>query len=245
VNPRALQPMHQAASPVGMVGFVPVAPATNDTDPAWRALPLDEGPPSVAVQDRFTEAFDRLLRSFARCPPGSALDSEEAAQEAWLVFLAHDPSGRAGRVSGDFPALLLTAIRHRLADLERYHRRRLTESLADAEADLLISRDSDPAVLHERGRIVALVRAVLEEARGRLPEPSYRIVVLRWIEGRTYAEVAEALAMPVERVRDRHRRVLSLLRELIIRRFGSDPTGLLASYLESDLIDLECEEVTP
>jgi RNA polymerase sigma factor (sigma-70 family) len=186
-----------------------------------------------------------MLRDAVGRPRGWPLDPEDAAQEAWLALIGLSPIGPTGDVVAESPARLVVAIRNRLVDLARRAGRRQFEALAREEAHALVGREEDPAGAYERNRIRAAVRAVVEEARDRVSEGSHRIVVLRWIEGRTFAEIAEGLGMPVARVRDRHRRAIPVLRALLIRRLGSDPTGLPAASLVAVPRGPEIGEVTP
>jgi RNA polymerase sigma factor (sigma-70 family) len=184
---------------------LPVSPEILDAFLDWRARRLDDDAFSAEAWARFHGLLDPLVCSLARRLPSDGVETDEASQEAWIVLLSHKPAGRA---PGESLAIVIAAIRNRLADLGRYQRRRIAEPLTDAEAEALVGRED-----------------VFEEARGRLSAPSYRIIVLRWIEERTYLEIGESLGMPVEWVRNRHRRAFPVLRKLLIRRFGLDPSG--------------------
>jgi RNA polymerase sigma factor (sigma-70 family) len=201
---------------------LPVSPEILDAFLDWRARRLDDDAFSAEAWARFHGLLDPLVCSLARRLPRDGVETDEASQEAWIVLLSHKPAGRA---PGESLAIVIAAIRNRLADLGRYQRRRIAEPLTDAEAEALVGREIPPLFLHERVGVVDLVQDVFEEARGRLSAPSYRIIVLRWIEERTYLEIGESLGMPVEWVRNRHRRAFPVLRKLLIRRFGLDPSG--------------------
>jgi RNA polymerase sigma factor (sigma-70 family) len=207
---------------VGCRKNLPVSPEILDAFLDWRARRLDDDPFSAEAWARFHGLLDPLVRSLARRSPSAGVETDEAFQEAWVVLLSHEPTGRD---PGESLAILIAAVRNRLVDLGRYQRRRIAEPLTDAEAEALVGREVPPPHLHERVGVVDLVREVFEEARGRLSDPSYRIIVLRWIEERTYLEIGESLGMPVEWVRERHRRAFPVLRKLLIRRFGLDPSG--------------------
>jgi RNA polymerase sigma factor (sigma-70 family) len=99
--------------------------------------------------------------------------------------------------------------------------------LAVEDADTRIGREEDTAIVYERRRRQREVRAAFEEASHQVSASSYRIIVLHLLEGCEYDEIAESLGMPVVRVRDQHRRAYRVLRDLLIGRFGSDPSGPL------------------
>jgi RNA polymerase sigma factor (sigma-70 family) len=233
-------------------GSIPISSSEPDRVPCkstspfldWRSRRLDGDPGLEDDEARFYRDFAPLLRVAVGRSRGNALDPEDAAQEAWLVLLSRKSVVGAGHDQEDLPARVVVVIRNHLDDLGRRARRRLSESLASEEADSLVGREEDPAVAYERDRDRALVRAVLEEARGRISEPSHRIILLRGIEGRSHEEIAEILGMPIARVRDRYRRAISDLRDLFIRRFGADPIVFPDVRPDADSEDLDFEEVT-
>jgi RNA polymerase sigma factor (sigma-70 family) len=211
----------------------------------WGVRQLDDDPALADGWRRFSLRLAPLLGAKNRRGRRSALDQEDAFQEAWLVILAGTSVDRAGIDEEDLSSWDFVVIRNHLADLRRRARLRLSEPLDLEEADSREGREEDPAVAYERDRVRALVRAVLEEARRRMSGTSHRIVVLRGIEGRSYEEIAGTLGMTVSRVRDRHRRAITVLRGLIIRRFGADPAGFLIVCAKSDPLDLDHEVITP
>jgi RNA polymerase sigma-70 factor, ECF subfamily len=197
------------------------------------------------ARSRCCAAFAPILRDVVRRRQGGALDREDAAQEAWLFFMARVVTDRAGDGGDDPSPQFAVRIRNHLADLGRLARRHGCLPLADEEADVLVGRELDPAEAYEVCRIRQEVRAALVAAREFMTEPTHRIVVLRWIEGRSYAEIAEILEMTVARVRDRHRRALPALRALLIRRFGTDLSVLPTANPDTALLTPQYDEVTP
>jgi RNA polymerase sigma factor (sigma-70 family) len=206
---------------------------------------VDQNPVPDDPQTWIIPAFAPILRDLVRRRPGDALDPEDATQEAWLVLVARVAAVRIDDGEDDLPPQLVVRIRNHLADLRRRARRRVCLPLADDLAEALVGREENPAVAFEQSQAREEVRAALIEAGNRLSRPSLRIVVLRWVEGRTFAEIAEILEMTVDRVRDRHRRALPVLRALLIRRFGADLFGLPPASPDVDRRTLELEEVTP
>jgi DNA-directed RNA polymerase specialized sigma24 family protein len=64
----------------------------------------------------------------------------------------------------------------------------------------------DPEAELDKPSLRAKVDEVLGELRKQIPELSYRILYLHWIEGRTMAEIAALLDLSIERVWARHHR---------------------------------------
>jgi DNA-directed RNA polymerase specialized sigma24 family protein len=58
------------------------------------------------------------------------------------------------------------------------------------------------------------VHQVLDELRKQIPERSYRIFYMHWVEGRTMANIAAFLGLPIEQVWARHRRANHKFRSL-------------------------------
>ena len=178
------------------------------------------------ARTRSYEEFAPLLRIAIHGSQWGRLDREDAEQEAWLVLLGHSAPRSPGGEPEGLPARIVVAIRNRLVDLRRRAERRKYLPMGDDVARSLIARDEDPAMAHERGRVRAMVAEVLESARDRVSPLDHRIIVLRWVEGRSIAEIAATLQIPASRVHDRHRRAIAVIRDLLVRRLGADSVVL-------------------
>jgi RNA polymerase sigma factor (sigma-70 family) len=221
--------------PCESTGDLPNQQAVHPNDDAGR----------TETRTRFYRDFAPLLRVAVGRSRGRGLEPEDAAQEAWLVLIGRIPIDLIDEASDVSPARIMVVIRNHLADLERRAALRRCEPLDDEMARSLIGREGDPATAHERGCVQEAVRVVIEEAGERLSKPSFRILVLRWVEGRTFAEISEVLEMPVAWVRDRHRRAIPVLRALLIRRFGAELRGPATANEGAGLRNLDFEEVMP
>jgi RNA polymerase sigma-70 factor (ECF subfamily) len=244
-NPRAQNLPIPVVEPVGFVGNSCATPPDRDSEREWRVHLLDDDPAATDDPCRLCEDLGALIQVAIQRLAGNSLDLEEAIQESWLVLLAHVAETQSVRFRSEIPSWLAVVVRNRLADLERQARRRATESLAFEDANALIGREEDPAVVFERNQSRAEVRAVCEAARDRVSESTYRIIVLHWIEGCPYDEIATTLGIPLARVRDRHRRAFPMLRDLLTRRFRSDSIGLPPIHEAGDPLESTPEEVTP
>ncbi len=214
LNLRTLVPLESIASPLEPRVPMALSPDLPDALRDWRTCRLDDDPGA---------ALAHLIKMAVHSVPGGLLDVDEARQEAWVVSLSSKAISGVDCDPLALPPRLIVILRNHLADRQRRARRRQMKSLTIELADARIGREEDPAVAYERGRIRVLVREILDEARERLSETSHLIIVLRGIDERSFEEIAELIAWPVARVRDRHRRAMAHLRLLFLQRLADDP----------------------
>lgn len=154
-----------------------------------------------------------LLYATALRVTGSRELSEELVQETYRIAFERwrtlrDPA--AGR------AWLLRILRNLHMDELRRRRR-----LVPLEGEALEIPDPRSAVDPERGAAARLTLAEVERAVARLPEEARWLFVLREVEGLSYAELAEALEVPVGTVRSR----LARLRARLVAAAGDERAG--------------------
>ena len=129
----------------------------------------------------------------------------------------------------------MTLARNKAVDSIRSQSRRLAEGLGEDAATTLVDPGLDPATEYERHLTRAQVRSVLAELSGQVSETSFRVLYLRWIEGRTVAETAAAVELTPEQVRFRTHRLKRKFRDLFERSADLD-------VFDSDLGRLGVEE---
>ena len=193
----------------------------------------DGGNHPARGQDRTTPLdglhrdLTRLVNSSSRARRSRIIEPDDAAQEAWLALFANARSGRSGPDhNGRALAWSAAVVRNRLSNVERDAAKRNATSLSPGVARGLVGREADPAEAHECGWVRESVRASMEEFRGRVPDLSYQVIFLRWMDGRTVPEIAQALGLTALQVRDRHRRAFPLLRSMLWRSLGwAFPSG--------------------
>jgi RNA polymerase sigma-70 factor (ECF subfamily) len=158
-----------------------------------------EGALIGAAQRGDKAAFGRLVRKYHRLVvgvayhlTGDAATAEDVAQETFLRAWQHLPRFEPRRAVS-FRAWLCRIARNRALDVIR--RRREVEPLDPRRAD----PGPTPAAQASRAEVAAAVRAAI----GRLPEASRETVVLRELEGLSYAEIAAALDVPIGTVMSR------------------------------------------
>lgn len=178
---------------------------------------------------RDERAFRAVVERYAGLVHGAALrrtgNPELAAEAAQAVFvkLAQKP-----REAAAHPAAWL----HRAAVFEAQHvlrsefrHRRRAEALAN-------SMSTEP-----ESESWSTVRVHLDEALNAMPAADRRVLLLRFFEEHTAAQIGEALGVSTEAAQKRTVRALDRLAGLLRRRGVAVPVAMLASGLTHQLAD--------
>jgi RNA polymerase sigma-70 factor, ECF subfamily len=122
-------------------------------------------------------------------------DAEDAVQDAYLRAFRHFDGYRGG----DMRAWLLTIVRRTCYNWLRQHTAdtRMTEFDEAVHGDPRTANDPETAML--RGAL----REALDQAIDRLPVEFREVVILRDLQGWSYAEIAEVVGIPVGTVMSR------------------------------------------
>lgn len=133
----------------------------------------------------------RLVRATALGVLHAPADADDVAQETFIAAWTHrdaidDPAAVAG--------WLATTARRRAVDRLRTASRR---TLVELDESVAAPDDHAPARVAERAELVRAVRTVLAS----MPRSQRRCWELRHLDGRSYAEVAAELGVPVSTVR--------------------------------------------
>ena len=189
--------------------------------------------------------LDPLLRAQVRLRLGprarNEADVEDVVAEVWTVALTRvqDIRPRAGRFAPVFVAFLGTTASNVCNALLRRAIRARTGAGGASTDDLGDTPDAEIERLAARTRGVLTrveqrdVREAVEEALGRLGEAKREVLVLRLLEQRTNAEIAERQGVPANTIAVRYRRALEELRERL-------PAGVWSDF--RDLAGEEGEE---
>ena len=167
-----------------------------------RALAAD----SVRGFESLVRAFQDRLYAFALSMSGEPSDAEEIAQDTFMrahTALSRYPTDRV-------ESLKLSAWLHQIAlnvFRNRYRKRRLRLVPLEPEAPLTDTRPGPES----RALSNAALRELANLVSG-LPEHQRAAVVLRCVQGMTYAEVAALLGQPVGTVKASVHRGLQTLR---------------------------------
>jgi RNA polymerase sigma-70 factor (ECF subfamily) len=172
--------------------------------------------------ERLMETYQDRLYSFAWRLSGNPQDAEEIVQDAFVRAYRALQSYPAGRIE----ALALRPWLYRITlnvFRNRVRGRRLAVvSMDDRPED---HADQEPAAPeHERPEVMASqaeLRGELAAAVAALPERYRTAVVLRYVEGLSYAELAETLSQPVGTVKANvHRGIGQLRRQMMASMSG-------------------------
>ncbi len=185
------------------------------------------GSPLSEAWDRFYRIIDPVIRRFASGCGAAAPDLDDCAQEVWTTLVTHLRDFHLDPRRGRFLSWLYTLVRSKAADQVRGRARHPAANLTHAAGAELRGPDADPAAEYEMHRQQTLVHAVLDELRQQVSERSYRVVYLRWIEGRTIPEIAAALNLTPQQVRFRSHRMKQKFHILfdLCTRNGFDSDG--------------------
>lgn len=174
------------------------------------------GKPSAPALHRIAEVRAHLHRAARRhLGPRDRLrlvmDSEDLSQDALLALLDAAPGFR-GQSWGEFLAFASAVLARQAHAAGRHHgaaRRDPRRALAREEGQGAASAPS-PSQHVAHAEQVAQVRALLD----RLPPTLAEAVRLRVLESREYDEIAEALGITEQAVRQRVSRAIGALRDL-------------------------------
>jgi RNA polymerase sigma-70 factor (ECF subfamily) len=173
--------------------------------------------------EALVRAYQQRIYAFALRLAGNAADAEEIAQDAFV---------RAYRALARYPAericalalrpwlyqIALNVARNRLRDHAR-ERRAAVVSLDERAADgqtLRFEPADDPSGRPEEAAEAGEQRRDLAERLAALPASYRAAVVLRHVEGFSYAEMAEQLGQPIGTVKANVHRGARLLRAALV-----------------------------
>lgn len=177
------------------------APHPSDSSPAWH-------PDSLDVPE--LEAHAQWLRRLARGLTGNEALAEEVAQESWRAWVKRG----GGPIENLRAWLAVTAKRVALHNRRSQERRRWRERAA-----ALPEASDDPRELEER---LELQRGLADELT-KLREPYRGLLVQRYFDDLSTAEIARRRGIPTGTVRSQLSRGLAELRERLERREGQSP----------------------
>ncbi len=157
-------------------------------------------------RDAFLKLYDRYIdkvynRVRSRIPPQYA---EDVTQE---IFIAVVRSLHSFELRSRFNTWLYTIVNRQIADFYRQHSRYSDDqSISLDQAEYFASDDPSPGEDES-----ALIQKVLHK----LPEHYQEVIMLRFADGLSFAEIAEQRNQSLEAVKSLYRRAIQALRDEI------------------------------
>jgi RNA polymerase sigma factor (sigma-70 family) len=193
-----------------------VTPADNTAQLVRAAASGDE-----AAWESLVDRFADLVWSVARAHGLDQVDAADVSQTTWLHLAEHIGRMREpGRVGA---WLITTARRESLRTLRGVRRQLLVADSPDW-------RFEDPTVEVDERLTDMILRTRLRAAYESLPEPCRQLLrILMADPPPSYADVSEALAMPIGSIGPTRARCLQRLRDLVSREQRVELTAARAS----------------
>lgn len=183
-------------------------------------------PPSTEAWTRFYGTCSGLIAGLTARYPLRPAEAEDVKQQVWLEILLRLPVLQAETTPAGFRSWLSRVARSKAVDLLREQGRHPACQLDD-----VAGTEQEPAApaedvghgLEMQEGLVA-IRAALDRLGKDGQNRNVRMVVMHYLEGRTHADIAEALKVRPEQVRDGLRRGLEAVRaELDVHRATPPP----------------------
>lgn len=168
---------------------------------------------------RFYRECDRLIRRFARLYVKSNDDLDDCTQEVWVKLMAQLPGFEYDPSRGSFSTWLYRVVRDTTVSYFRHeHRFRKTEPIRPMH---LPSDDRhEPSRGLEATESAAGAVSMMLMIRRAVSRPNYELLQMRWVQGRTVAEAAEALGLTHQQVWYREHRARKKLRAMFAESTG-------------------------
>jgi RNA polymerase sigma-70 factor, ECF subfamily len=181
----------------------PILWFSDALDPDRKALAAGLRRRDPELLDRLIEQYQYRLFRYLLCLTASRETAEDLFQETWFRVL-----DRGDQYNGktSFEGWLFTIARHLVIDL---YRRRRPESLDSLEEPAGVSAEQSPLDQAARRQRDDRMQASL----GRLPAVYREVLLLRFQEELSLAEIAEVVAAPLPTVKSRLYRGLEALRQ--------------------------------
>jgi RNA polymerase sigma-70 factor (ECF subfamily) len=202
----------EASAPVGLE---PEEVLVGHVREFLRRRSHDLAPDALLTQawDRFYRTYARVLRRMATEFRLDREETEDVIQEVWARIIGHFAQFEQQVGSSGFRGWLYTLIRNRALDLIRWKARHPIWRLArTSEQREPIDPGPGPADEGEARGDCELVHLLLAHLQKKVSATNYRLLHMRWLEGRPVADVAFSLNLSQRQVVYRQQRVLRKLR---------------------------------
>src|SRR5262249_35485554 len=157
--------------------------------------------------------YDDLMRRFAIARGLRGADVEDCLQTVWLEIATRLTNFERPPERPGLRSWLFTLVRSKACDILHRKTRRAAESLDAARmaANEPADRGADSQEILEGLWEKALLETLLGELRPEVSETNWRLLQMRFVEGREVADIADTLGLSAPEVRYRQRRLLKKL----------------------------------
>jgi RNA polymerase sigma factor (sigma-70 family) len=162
--------------------------------------------------DSFYRTYTNIFRRMAGEFHLGAGESEDLVQDVWAQVIVHLSEFDWQRQGTGLRGWLYTLIRNRALNLIRRKVRRPSRQAGDLEMRGVADRARGPAEEWEVRWDRELMQLLLAELEKRVSPVNHRLLILRWIEGRPLADVAQLLKLSEKQVTYRQQRLFRKLR---------------------------------
>ena len=159
-----------------------------------------------------------LIRSFVLACRVPRADLGDCLQDVWAELVRALRRFRYDPRRGRFSSWLYALARSKAINLIRRRARRAPGRPRGQAGAGPGDAAGDPAAAWDRQDLREAVQRTLAELRRRVSPGSYRVLHLRWMEGRSVAEIAATLGLSPQQVRFRHHRMKHKFQVLFIIR---------------------------
>src|SRR4051794_11651512 len=189
------------------------------------------------VKDASHEAFGELVRRHVALVHSAALrqmgnphDAEDVTQAVFVALAKNASRVRREQVVAGW---LVTATRHLASNAKRQAVRRRRHELRAAEMN---PTENPPPPPTTKGGVWDVVGRELDEALGEVGDKNRDAIVLRYFEGKSVREVADALQISEDAAKQRLSRALERLRGVFSRRGVTITATALATTLAANAV---------
>jgi RNA polymerase sigma-70 factor (ECF subfamily) len=162
--------------------------------------------------DSFYRTYTSILRRMAGEFHLDAGESEDLVQEVWAQVIVHLSEFDWQRQGGGLRGWLYTLVRNRALNLIRQKVRHPVRLAGAMELHEVVDRAPGPAAEWEVRWDRELMQLLLADLERKVSPVNHRLLILRWIEDRPLAEVAQLLNLSEKQVTYRQQRLFRKLR---------------------------------
>lgn len=180
---------------------------------------LEREPPDPVLRrawDQFYHLYTGTIRRFVMSQGVDGLDVDDCVQEVWLYVMRKMGDFQCPRRRSGFRSWLYRIVMSVSVDLFR-ERAKLPKNL-NGRGHTIDERNGSPSRKGDESHLLEWRRSMnatlLNRIRGQISKRNYRLIEMRFLEGRSVAETAAALRLTHRQVWYRQHRVLVKLRKL-------------------------------